>query len=623
MTIQEANEIIINAIQKGVDIERQELMFEIKSFVEMVTQGKGELEYLKKLRPSEDARQKEQRARVYHSPLRYASKKITDILYRLKHVENVKIEYRGANKAVIDRVSANLANFYDEKPLLSYLIDLYVENQKSDPNELILFTPETIRAANGAAINVELRPTRISSEEIHEIHETDDGIKWIIARKLRTISVARDAARKNWQNESVCDYYLYGEGITQIFIRSTEGDDNAVDVTPPPSTLLPTKYPVQRIEIERSDEVHKYLVYSYDAAPECPVIRVSGRRDATNKSACTSLLMESKDAFKELIARKSEFDLTVQLHVFPKMAMLVSKCANVQDGEECSGGKCGSKTCNSCGGTGKNHHVGSQDIIEVVVDPNTPPNEILDIKNLVHYFQHDEFAPTFLADELTKILSRISDGIFETNIFGVTTNIKDTQGGQFQTATATNVNWQKMYMSLYGDAEHIAKMYQYVARFQSLALNGNKPSDFVATVTFPRDFKFKTLKDLLIDYEQAQKIGLPFDVLKTNLAEIILKQSPDNPIIAAWGIVKIEMRPFQGISADMLKTILAGRGTNDFQRVLYENFDEIFDEVASEMPEFVGMDYKLRIEKLRTKVAEFAARIDYTTANDLNTIFNI
>lgn len=630
MDRQEVINTVSNIIEfnKGIPNPRAA---EIAAFCRMVVAGVGEDEYVGELRPHENAQQKKQRVRVYHSLSKYASTKILNFINRLASVEDVKksLGFSDKDKDKEAIIASIVNNFYDEKSLLDWLIELYVTTQGSDPNALLLLTPYQVTDANNAAIENRVLPTIIpSSDVISKIAKNgrvDSAIRKI-SRNIQFVEGQKKNGFKRTPTQRVVnDYYYYADGLSMVFIFDASAMDSGADIDLPPFELNAEPYEIMQVG-QDDEQSETYKVYTFENSYPCPVFRLSGRIDDKDPSVFTSILMNAENQFKALISRVSELGAAIECHTFPQKIIVVPQCmAKDEHGNRCDGGKCGANTCKSCGGSGKSMHLGSQDIITITISPDATPADIPNIQNMIHYAPHDEYAPEFLKQEIKEILGRIGDATFETNIFASTVVAKSAdksatpKNGVSETATKTNIDWQKMYMSLKSDALQLERIWPQIVRYVT-AINFSNIS-VTPKLTFAKDFNFLTVPELIAEYAAAVSAGLPFGITKKIMQRIIEKQTPDETESVKWELFGLEHKPFADKTSSEIATILLNRGENDYDRVLWENFDSIMDKIRFDTPLILTYDFKKQCETIRKAVSDYAATIDYSQANDMNTLF--
>lgn len=598
----------------------------ISSYCRMVTAGIEESEHVMELRPHEQESQKIQRSRTTYSLAQYASGKILNYIRRLKSVEDVKVKFDGLeSEDAAKRLNGELTDFYDNKSLLQFMIEQYADSQANDPNQLILLSHYDVMDFNGNVISRKVEPKLIPHDKIVFLQENRGVVDYGITKEERTISYNKSkTTRIEIEHIGVTDFYLYAGGMTLIFIRSSEHMQNGKDVELPPQELNNLRFEVlEAIKEDGTSEHFKVYTFINESLP-CPLITTSGRIDKVDRTTKTSILTLAQNQFLELITRKSELDVTINCHVFPQKFMITPKCNYEDDrGNNCTSGYVKGKMCTACNGTGHKYHISGQDVVTIGIPNDAQPSDIPDITKMVFYAPHDQFTPQFLKTEVTGVLSTISDTTFETNIFGGVTVATNGNGqtptnGVAQTATQVLIDWQKMYQSLKQDAEHIEKMFMLVAEYQA-ALIGLKTN---VNCSFPKDFKFLTVDELIIEFQAAKNAKLPYDVIEKIASRLIEKLYPDDPIAMAWGLLKLRFTPFPDKTESEISKILESRGEEDHDRILWENYDTVLDELKFEKPNLIGQDYKTIKDALRAKTAEMFTTINYTQANNLDNVFN-
>ena len=128
---------------------------------------------------------------------------------------------------------------------------------------------------------------------------------------------------------------------------------------------------------------------------------------------------------------------------------------------------------------------------------------------------------------------------------------------------------------------------------------------------FPKDKKMKSLSVLLSDLSAAKASGAGYDVIRNIQLGIIEKQGEDNPMEVARIIARYDWLPFSDKTPEQTTMILATRSVLDFDRVLYENWTTIFNEIENEnrVLEFHQLNYDKQKAKVAEKVEQIKAKI--------------
>jgi hypothetical protein len=604
---------------------------EIAQFCSMVSAGIGENEYVAQLRPNEDHDQKAQRVRVYHTLSGYAAGSVIEFIHRLSSVEDVKkrigLVVPDAKKQEL--IEGIVNNFYDEKTLLDWIVGAYAESQSGDPNELILLTDYQVTDVNNAAVENRVIPSIIKSSSVLKKTNVGGRVNSVITTQQRSIQFNTQKkvgyGKPIMAQRTVSDYYFYGDNLQMIFIYDESQLNEGISIDLPPFALRSLPYESLPIEKE-AGETEYYKVYTFPTNTPCPVFSISGRKDKKDPSVFTSILMSAEAQFRALIARVSELGVAINCHIFPQKFIIVPTCRakDPQTGESCNQGVCGSKKCEACKGTGKLTHLSSQDVVHITIPEGMPASEIPNIANMVYFAPHDQYAPEFLRQEIDTNLVRIGDATFKTNIFGNTvvaskSDKSATSSPKAETATKTNIDWQKMYMALKLDAQQVEKLWAWIttyiarANFSGIELN--------PVCSFPKDFDFLTVPELIVEYKAAVDAGLPYSIIQKIMQKIIEKQTPDDTLAVQWELFNLHHKPFADKSAQEVATIVSMRDGLDFDRVLWENFDSIMDMVRIDNPNILVLDFKKQLEIIKKATMTYAEGIVYVQPQDMNNLF--
>jgi len=124
------------------------------------------------------------------------------------------------------------------------------------------------------------------------------------------------------------------------------------------------------------------------------------------------------------------------------------------------------------------------------------------------------------------------------------------------------------------------------------------------------------------DFECDAKFDAEFSIMARNslptLLAIIEKQNEDNPQIVAAILARYDFLPFDDKSEEEVAQILSVRSPVDDQRVLRENWLEIFIEIENEniIAPFYLMTYEKKKAVVQAKVDQFKSKIVQAGAPD-------
>ena len=341
---------------------------------------------------------------------------------------------------------------------------------------------------------------------------------------------------------------------------------------------------------ERSQR--KYAVYRYEhKSGRVPLIRVGYKTDIlTNSRTFVNPFDEVMPLLKQLLKVSSELQLSITLHAFPKQISYVSSC----EAPGCDGGiiKLDGSTCGVCNGTGKKVHTTSADIMEIPLPPAKHSDQLMDINKLSGYIPFPGGVMEFLdayADKLEKKIIRMmfnSESIMQT---------------QFKTATETQFDMDSIYDTLHPFARKFSEIYMFFGKLIAKYIFTDS-SDVVVWHKFPTDFKLKSLSQLLAELKLATDSNAPSYVREAITNDITEALYVDDPDIQEQIKVKNKHYPFPGKTEAEIQNIINLNLTNEFKKVLWANFDSIFEELEVEHSEFYKYEYKKQKELIAEKV---------------------
>ena len=361
-----------------------------------------------------------------------------------------------------------------------------------------------------------------------------------------------------------------------------------------------------RLFFKKADkEYFEIIIYKPHDLGRVPAFRAGYKRDeVTDGRTYVSPYHDAVPHLKKTLKANSELDLTMALHAFPQKLVSANRCTN----PECNSGwiyseKDGqtiSKQCNVCEGTGYKPHTSAQDIVYVPIPRN--PDEQLSLDNLVRYIVPEVTLIEFQRDYIEYLTNECMQAVFNSDIF--------TREEVATTATEKRIDLDNVYDTLYLLSLRYSKIWKYGVNIIAEVTETQK--DLVASLTFSKDFKFKSKDDYLRDRQTALEAGAPDIILRNIDDEIIRIDTADNP--HAYKIFKTteSFNPFSGKSEEEIITAMTGNTVPFRVKVLYDNLGWIFDDIFLENPEFYDFPRKKQVEIVDAKVNEIVADLEKT-----------
>lgn len=452
-----------------------------------------------------------------------------------------------------------LSEYYGGVSVDDYLATRLVELDCTDPNSFIVTDAEGSFDSSKpvSATNQKLKPYpfEVNSEEAIDYFYDNNVLQWLTVR-----NEIGDIERYTMylENESLIAQEISKEDFKNYKLQSGE------------EVIYhdPDKKEAGRIFILRVS-VHK--------AGRIPAVRIGCRADLTTRNrTCVPLIHPAYTFFMKSIKTISEFDLTQTLHVFPQKITYKPACPGDIDNQViCNNGKTPEgKMCSVCNGTGKLAHTSAQDVVEVKLPDDI--KDIVSLENLIAY----KHPPTELL-EFMKTLGL--DDYPDLAVRAVYCSELLTPDSTTTTATEKKLDLETVYDALKPFADAYSRVQKHivstVAAYRDLATEKSK---FSYDHKFPKDFKMKSLDLLLDDLKKAKDSGAPSYILNQIINDLEFKMFVDNP----EGLRKIEVKrkyfPFNGKTDEQIERLLESDLISRYNKVLYANFDLLFDDLELE-----------------------------------------
>jgi hypothetical protein len=336
-----------------------------------------------------------------------------------------------------------------------------------------------------------------------------------------------------------------------------------------------------------------------------PAERIGYKRDMiTNGETFVSPYWDTVPLLEKTIKANSELDLAMCLHAFPQKVITGMKC----DNDQCLGGyiytteeKTGRQIknmCPTCQGMGMLPHTSAQDV--VIVHLPQAKEEQLSLDNIVRYIYPPIDLLNFQNEYIEKLTWKTKQVMFNSDIF--------TREEVAETATGKNIDLQNVYDTLWPFAVKYAETWEfYVATIAQLT---DMDADLVFSFHFDKDFKMKTTTELYNDLKLANESGADEHAraeIQADIMRNVFANSPDD--FRKW-IVKDSFKPFRGKTDEQKMAITSGSNTTKFYKVFFENYENIFNEIDLETPEFYTMNRNKQWDILRDKVEELIGELD-------------
>ena len=391
------------------------------------------------------------------------------------------------------------------------------------------------------------------------------------------------------------DYTMYLKNQTVRAVMISE-DDPLYKIVAPRATEVGEIVEIDgRMFFKKADKVYyEIIAFKPHNLGRVPAFRVGYKRDdVTDGRSYVSPYHEAVPHLKKTLKANSELDLTMALHAFPQKIVTANRCTDTKcnEGRVTIEGET-TKTCTTCEGTGYQVHTSAQDIIRVPIPRGK--DEQLSLDNLARYIAPEVALIQFQRDYIEYLTNECMQAVFNSDIF--------TREEVATTATEKRIDLDNIYDTLYPLSVRYAKLWKFgvdlIAEITDLDEN------LISSLTFSKDFKFKSKDDYIRDRQNAKDAGTPDIILRNIDDEIIRIDTADNP--HEYQIFKTveSFDPFSGKNDEEIITAMASNTVPFKIKVLYDNLGWIFDSIFLENDGFFQMPRKKQVAIVDAKVEE-------------------
>jgi len=293
-----------------------------------------------------------------------------------------------------------------------------------------------------------------------------------------------------------------------------------------------------------------------------------------------------------------EGDVSLGDLAFPKRYEYVERCKD----PDCFKGKTPTgENCKVCGGTGEiGIHRTATDIRTFRMPSDK--DEFMDLRGMTF----TDFPPVeglrFQQEVKNALKSQAMSLMFNADIFDKTE----------VTATATEKNLMRDNLN---DAVYpLALNYErtFIKQVQLIAVLTDNDESLIVNLILPKDFKFKSLAELMGDLEAARRAKAAIttiSAIEDDINEMLYSERPDELRKIR---IKNAINPFYGYTEEMIRVIIAQRETTKHNIVLFANLESIMSEleIENEKPWIYDMAMAKIMDLVKAKVEVYMLLIE-------------
>jgi len=618
MTVEEARQLLIELIGKDERHPCYDRTIEVKKFAKQVMTGKGQDELIVSVKLRESDELQKQRIRLTNSYTSIVGNQVLSVFKKVRRTDSVKKEFSADNQKRIADINNKLKTFYSKQNYESYLHEELLRANFYDPNSILIFERKDTRGDENEVKDINMYPFEVPCEQVYNFQEKNGCLDWVLVCQKEEVQVKdKKTSSNSYVPEDVqkmadstkkielCTFFLYAD---EFYIKLEEYDKD---------TIPDNEFERFEISLKNSKKKRTFIYSIYQAGnKQIQAIRVGFTPDPeTDSKTFVTPLYPAENVILDLIRDKSYLDITKALHTFLQKYVYAEKCDfEHEEKGECVSGCLGGQEehkCPQCNGSGHLYHTTDQEVVAINFPEDEKP---VPLSTLAHYVTLPHETPVFQREELEREMRLVITAIFNTEIFETPQLAA--------TATASIIEYEKIYDVLLPFAQKYSEVWK---------LGLNTFCDYLEieerTVEhqFPLDFKMKRLNELIAEYEAAVKAGVSYEVLWSIECDIIAKQYANDRKMVAGIKSKQFFKPFQDKTSEEIVFILMKRKPTDFDRVLYENFARVFNEIEREQqedsnPSFSELSYDRQKELVKEKVNELIEGIEYEGVEQIDVL---
>jgi hypothetical protein len=561
-----------------------------KKYKTLIT-GEGFEELLHQFVRREDLDLFKQRQRITQPITPAICAAIMNPFYKVGRTNNIakKIDFSESSSDKATRIFDAIEGFWGEKSLDKYLETRFTELSFSDPNAFIVTEFDEAPDVNGAMSQVpKPRAFEVPSENVINFFYKNNALEWLIVR-LPIAVVSGTGIVQGWT------YTIYGPEYSLKFSQVSL-DEYSGTVIGQYSTLSVLVDNIQQqLTLFRANEKELYIVEEFNhKSKTVPAIRVGYKSDlVTDGATCVNPFHDGMAYLMKSVKTVSEFDLTMALHTFPQKFAYGPRCMGKSETITCVGGMTPDGTvCGRCHGTGVAIHSTAQDAVILRMPPKD--EDMQDLSKLVYYAHPPIDLVKFQNEYILQLKNEVKHAVFNSEIFS--------QTEVAATATEKKISLESVYDTLFPYAQKFSDVYKQIAKTSAYYVD---ITDAIIIHQFPKDFKFKTVSELLAELKLANDSNAPGYVRKELSNDIAEAQFIDKPDELAKIRIKSKFYPFSDKTDVEILYIISNNKTTKENTILWANFDNIFTDIEEDEnigPNFYMMTHAKQKEIVTSKV---------------------
>lgn len=509
------------------------------------------------------------------------TKSIMDVFYKVpRALYNRILAFKDDDSNLrLRELEEILAKYYGDSSLDDWMATRYLDLNAFDPNTFIV---EEFESFDNKVTRAKPYPFEVSSEMAIDFQYKNNILQYLIVEQKK---------------DKLLRYTIYTD-VQSIVLQQVDSKDLNISDE---DTIV--QY-LDKLYININKIVYEYiepLPYNLGRVPAKQVGIIRAKQKSGDDNISFLSLFDAAIPFiKKSIKTNSELDLVMSNMAFPIKISYVHKC------NECEGfGKVNDETCGECNGTGKIHPTSSMETIEIGMNGNLDNESVIDLNKMVAFVSPPTDIIKIMDEYVDKMVERAKEIVFNSDIF--------TKKQISDTATGKILDSQNVYDALQPVFRAYSDMWEHKIDVISLITDLN--NKLIRSFTFNKDAKLKSKTELFSDLTLLNSANASPEFRRDVYNDIARITYSDNPNEYLRYQVRERFSPFSGYSQDSITQALLSEFVRKEIKVLYYNFNYIFNEVEHRSilkgKDFYSLTYELQKQEVDAIVSEI---IDQTKA---------
>lgn len=572
MDFAEALQLLIKLIKDGDAAYHPHYKRTVKladEYTALIT-GEGLNKMLKKHATRESPELFQQRKDLTEHITVSVCKNLMDVLFKVPRSNALKrvVTYDQADEKANQLIELNkiLGSFWGEDELDKYFATRFIQLMCIDPNAFVVveFKPFDYQRERAKPYPFEV----FSEDAIHYRYE-NKVLQHLAVKTKFGIPVADGfgfdgLAKTRIEDGERFTLYLPNESI--VLQEINEDSESIKDAKIFQEETIFTNSLGERF-IKIGKRYFRLITPKAHNAGRVPAFKVGYVPDLTIKAGGYALnpFWAAVPYLKKTLKVNSELDLTMSNSAFPLPVRYAAPCTaqSCKGGTLPNGGQCG--RCKGSGFEPKPTSVQEEILIALPKDPA----DMIDLDKILAFKAPPVEILKFQAEYVEELTRKAKQIVFNSDVFS--------RKEIAETATGKNIDLQNVYDALFPLAEKYSSV--WVEAVKLCANFSDLKKGLIVSLSFGKDFKLKSLEDLIADLERANNSGASSELIRQINQDIIAIIHENRPIERRRYEIIEGFNPFSGKSSEEIISFISMGLVPRKYAILYANFGVIFDEL--------------------------------------------